>query len=644
MFIKTVVIFIAASTFFYPQGINDTVIVVGDTLITTDTTLVSDSSTIDDSVIHHDTVIYFPKNLYHNSFLIQRDVLLRNDYRYSGDLIEPFQFNFIKNLGTPGQPHETFIYGVGFDGISYLQDGILINDRLHNILDLNFVQSEDIEAIEITPSPRGFLYGPINNPVTVNFITRDFIPAQPYSRIKYYQGPYGEAMVDGSFNALFSRNFQFSFDVTNRKYDSSYTNTSFSAWQAKVRAKYFFNNNFYLTASYNYLTKTTGRWGGVDADSILRSDVPLENLLYETDFAPVNNRFGIQDYLLHSSSLRMTSVQSEVSRTELTLYQQFKESKLNDIYNTEFDNTTLGINLNQKFGIKPFSFSADLIYEQNKLESWYSGSNILIFFPYSKRNLNFFSFSGMVSVNLIDDLIPSVYYKFNGITSSFGESSSTDNSGSGIGADLKYNPFDNYSLYIGYSSFDKTFYADRKTNVFESGLMYKTENHFVDLKYFRRDNTNIFAITGLTFIPQYPIEIGNISGIGFSADIKYWNLQFETQTSAYFANEGDLYSLPDIRFVGGLYFRGNLFEDNLNLKAGLKFTYTGEIISVTENYGLRRVDSSNKLDFILSGEIRKAAIIYFAIENIIDKQYYITPYYPMPGISFRFGLAWEFLN
>jgi outer membrane receptor protein involved in Fe transport len=217
-------------------------------------------------------------------------VFLRNDYTYTGNLIEPFQFNFIRNLGTPGQANETFIYGVGIDGISYLQDGILINDRKDNLLDLNLVQSEDIETIEILPSPRGFLYSPFNNPVTVNFITRDFIPSQPYSRIKYYQGPYGEAMVDGGFNALFSRNFLFSFDVTNRKYDSSYTNTAFSTWMAKVRARYYFTSNLYLSATYNYVDKQTGNWQGVDADSILRSGIPLDDLLYEPDFAPVINR------------------------------------------------------------------------------------------------------------------------------------------------------------------------------------------------------------------------------------------------------------------------------------------------------------------------------------------------------------------
>ncbi|MFO7526389.1 MAG: putative porin, partial [Ignavibacteriaceae bacterium] len=103
-------------------------------------------------------------------------------------------------------------------------------------------------------------------------------------------------------------------------------------------------------------------------------------------------------------------------------------------------------------------------------------------------------------------------------------------------------------------------------------------------------------------------------------------------------------TVPEYSFNVGLYFRGNLFEDNLNLKSGLKFSYIGEHISPTNWIGRFKVDQAYRLDFILSGEIRKAAIVYFTIENLLDRKYYITPYYPMPGISLRFGLAWEFLN
>lgn len=643
MFVKTIIVFIAASTFLYPQGINDTTFIVGDTLLTTDTTVVSDSLFIVDSVVHYDTVIYFPRSFYQNSFKIERKIFLRNDYRYTGDLIEPFQFNFIRNLGTPGQANETFIYGVGFDGISFLQDGILLNDRRLNFLDLNLVQSEDIETIEILPSPRGFLYSPVNNPVTVNFITRDFIPAQPYSRIKYYQGPYGEAMVDGSFNALISRNFQFSFDVTNRKYDSSYTNTGFSTWMAKVRARYYFANNMYLSATYNYADKQTGNWQGVDADSILRSGISLDDLLFEPDFAPVINSFRKRNDLLHKTSLRFTSVQSENSRTELTLYHLFRESRF-DL--SEFDNTTTGLNLYQNFEFSPFKLHASLTYEENNFENWYRGNTIIPAF-YGKWNQNFFALSGSISLDFLEDITPTVFGKFNGISKGYNDSDTHDESLIGYGTDISYKLTGSLRLYIGYSEFEIAKHVDKKTNNFEVGITYITENYSADLKYFARNNTNIILETPLEFLDNY--RYFDLRGIGLSSDVKFWVFQFESSLSAYFPVEQNLYQIPEFNLRSGLYFRGFLFEENLNLKSGLRFSYLGELNAFTGEYpsynvSNQLVEPSYKLDFIVSGEIRKAAIIYFTIENLLDRKYFVTPYYPMPGISLRFGLAWEFLN
>lgn len=642
--LRILLVFTINSCVIFSQEKTDTSKIIIDSTFISDSLEIIDSLSKSDSIVVLDTAITFPNYIYEHSFHIKRKDFLRNDYRYPGNLIETFHFNFIKDLGIIGQPNETFIYGVGFNGIGYLMDGVLYNDRRLNSLDLNKIQSEDIETIEIVPSPRGFLFSPWNNPVIVNFITRDFIPKEPYSRIKYYQGPDGEAMVDGSFNAVVSKRLLFAFNITNRKYDSSYTNTDFSTWMAKLKAQYYFTNNLYLTASYNYVDKKNGLWQGVNADSIIQLQVPLNDLLYEPDFAPVNSPFKRQKDLLHNSSLRLTSIQNEKSKTEITLYHRFNESITEDFYRHEYDNTTAGLNINQHLGLRLISFYADLNYEQNKLETWNTGSDIIINFPYTKSNLNLFSLSGIASLNLIENFTPSVFYKFNGISSKYDESNPAEYRSSGFGADLSYKPINQITLYAGYSIFDKSFYKDDKTNVYEAGVKYEADNYFADLRYFRRDNTNIFISSGTpTLLPEI-YKVGNLSGIGLSGSLKYWYMQIETQTSAYFANEGILYNLPELTFIGGLYFRGNLFENNLDLKAGIKFTYTGEINSFTNEYGLIKVDPSNRIDFILSGEIRKAAIIYFTWENLADNQYFITPYYPMPGRSIRFGLAWELFN
>ncbi|WP_407930378.1 putative porin, partial [Ignavibacterium album] len=87
-----------------------------------------------------------------------------------------------------------------------------------------------------------------------------------------------------------------------------------------------------------------------------------------------------------------------------------------------------------------------------------------------------------------------------------------------------------------------------------------------------------------------------------------------------------------------------LFDNNLDLKAGFIFTYFGKQNFSSVETRIIKVPSVSRLDFSLAGEVRKAAIVYFIIENIFDKKYYLTPYYPMPERNFRFGIAWEFLN
>jgi len=100
-----------------------------------------------------------------------------------------------------------------------------------------------------------------------------------------------------------------------------------------------------------------------------------------------------------------------------------------------------------------------------------------------------------------------------------------------------------------------------------------------------------------------------------------------------------------LQFIGGLYITGLFFNDNLDLKTGFVFYYTGQINSSESIWqGSTTVDPTNKLDFTLAGEIKKVAIFYFIWENIYYNQYYITPYYPMPDGNIRFGIAWELFN
>ena len=144
-------------------------------------------------------------------------------------------------------------------------------------------------------------------------------------------------------------------------------------------------------------------------------------------------------------------------------------------------------------------------------------------------------------------------------------------------------------------------------------------------------------------VPGSHIELPykSIAGIGINLNYHFCKLLIETNTSHYFNKKDHVSTVPpDVLFTGGIYLNDMFFEDNLYFKCGFIFYYTGKFkpnISID-------VDPSNRLDFSLTGEIKKVAIVYFVWENLFNNQYYIAPYYPMPERSIRFGVAWELFN
>src|SRR3972149_1269552 len=255
-----------------------------------------------------------------NSNFISHQQILKSDYRYAGDILNNFSFNFTRDFGFTGQPNETLIYGAGFNGISYFEDGILYNNRFINSLDLNLVQTESIDSIEIVPLPRGFLYGPYNNSVSVNFIHKDFLSRQPYTRIKYYQGPSGEAMIDGFFNAWLYKKLNASFDITNRKTDDRYTNSSFSLCQSRLKLKYLLSDKINVIGSFYYVTSKTGLNGGVDLSQITGTQSEINSVIYDEVLAPVVYTNRIEQTRQINYSVTLLGKFTDNSNTDLTFY------------------------------------------------------------------------------------------------------------------------------------------------------------------------------------------------------------------------------------------------------------------------------------------------------------------------------------
>jgi len=587
--------------------------------------------------------LYYQPFSYQSTFIRRTDIL-RNDYRYTGDFLKLFPFSFERSYGFIGQPNDIYLYGERSNATNYFIDGVPISSTLFYSLDFNHIQNEDIDSIEIIPLPRGFMYGFSTNPVSVNFISKDIIPTKPYSRIKYYEGPFGEAFIDGIFSMHLFKDLIASVDITNRKVDDSYKNSAFSIWQLNSKLRYILSDDVNLIGSYYFSKSETGINGGVNVDVIRQTTQDINSILYNATRAPVYYENNSLDSKRHNFGLKLLAEPFENAYSVISLYYKFYQNDYNASYNLGNSKSTakdkiLGVLLDQRFSFDPIQLSLQTGYQSLKHNPMYTSSDSLdLGFLLDNSTLDYKTFfiSPILSFALLDSVfVPSIYFKYADIlqrNSSFGME--TQEKFNGFGTDLSIFLNENYGFYFGYSKFDDNYFVSEKIKTIEFTLSYKDGNN--------RFSTGLF---------NKKSSATNLWGIGLNGSYLIWKVELEGRLSQYFVEKGSLevINMPETKVTVGIYYKDLLFNSNLDLKTGFLAYYTGKQnlrYLPIPHWGTLYddVNASLTIDFTISAEIQKAAIVYFTWENLLNKKYYITPYYPMLGRNIRFGVAWEILN
>lgn len=623
-------------------------------------------------------------------FILQKEKLNYTDYRTTADYFRQSTFGFNRDLGIVGQPSEVMLYGQGFNNISFINNGIDITNRLQNSFDLNLFQSESIDSIEVFPLVQGFFYSNINNIASINFISKDFNTKQPYSRIKFYQAPFEEGMFDGIFSSNFGPRLSTFFEITNQSTDLRYSNTDYSFWTGLIRLRYLLNENINLNFSYNYSQTNQQLYGGVDADSIknLYSPDQFTEVLFSADAAPVRFSDRYHKVRNHSFVLDLTAKISDNDLLNFSLYSiaGLTEFRQNEYNKSSLDNMAVITNNNryETYGAKLFyvhnfsfiSYSSINLIEENKLSSYgnlirrdltnFSSAHKFLFFP----NSNFISAS-----------VFGKYLNYDG----------ENNSGYGFDGTLYISK--QIKLYGGFSSFDKphsifeniphqiisddistdspSLGKSKNTNI-ELKLFYSSDALNLSLGFFSQSQ-NDKLISGIVSRDSskkdqavyFGRRDGLIKGFNLNIDFTIWKLLFHSNTSYYFDSESrSEFGIPEFTSNGGIYYIDTLFNNNLKLKTGINYYsigsrnhiyfdfekgistpyiidnyYNGSIINSFEYFS-----PEFEFDFFFSGKIQDRAIIYFVFENLLNRQYFIVPYFPKQERGIRFGVAWEFLD
>ncbi len=614
----------------------DTLITISDSSLVAQDSLEYDSTlvSIKDSVVKVDTLYpLYQKPFYNGSSFIKHETIELLDYRYTGNLFTPLGFAFLKDKGMIGQPNDLILYGINSYNTAFFSDGILQNNRYTKFLDLNLIQSELIDSIEVLPLPRGFLYGPSNYIASVNFIERDILTPAPYTRIKYYEGPEGEAFVDGIFSSTFLNMFNLSFDISNRNFDGIYDNSDFSIWQANIKLKYFLSNSINLTGSYSLVSSDLGYFGGIDADSAAELSGNINSILYDPNFAPVVYPTLRQESKWDKFKLRGLGKFGSFN-TDLSIYYSETREKYSGVPSSDdIQFYTTGVSLKQSFSASKFRLELNGVYEKRELKYYYS-----FFINDSTKDLglmssgyNISSVSPVISFFLLDSLItPSVFFKVSNIG---------NNSETGLGADVSIKVLSFLKFYAGISSLK--YRSNFGRDLFEIAGIINLGMFSADLRYYKM--TDDFPIDNsiypTSFIIHLPDKnIGSLNGFSASINFEFWKIFLEERFNhnSYSDVFPDEKQLIKMHLQSGIFYKDILFNTNLDLKTGFVLKYF--------DFYSDDFESAMQVDFTLAGIIQKVAIVYFSWENLFDEQFFIVPYYPMRERGIRFGLSWELFN
>lgn len=607
---------------------------------------------------------------YRKENVMRRNGLQKLDTRYTGDLFSYIPFGFVRDLGSIGQPNEVVIYGNGFGNSSYLVNGISTNNRLTNSLDLNLFQSESVDSIEIIPLPQGFLYNEMNNPATINFISRDFHTSKPYNRIRFYQAPNEEGFFDGIFSSNFSRRLSLYTELTHQSTDPKYKNTDYGLWAGSVRIRYLLNNSFNIIGGYSYYQSNVGLNGGVDLDSIKRVTPAsqVEDILFSSIQAPVNYIDRYQKVSSHNLNVRLLANLIGNKPTDLTLYYQsslieFRQNENTNpvpsawrwdspwrydriIHDNEYN--TYGAKVSQRFETDLLKIYTEALYESTQLNT-----------PLVKRDNRLNTFSTLAKASLLfgsdeQKIIPSLFGKYLNYD---GESYL------GAGADLSWLINKNFSAYAGLSKYQRPF---NHLRLIINGIpLIDNQSDYTIIETRIGYKNNSFNVSAGYFLQELVSKVTNdktLQGLNLKFDWHLWKILLSTNSTYYFIQDDkDNFPLPDFTSNGGIYYIDTLFNSNLKLKAGINYwlvgnrnynfinfetleitkwiTTSGDIIPPYVN-----VKPSVQFDFFLAGKIQDAATIYLVFENLLNEKYYIVPYYPKQERGLRLGVAWEFLD
>jgi outer membrane cobalamin receptor len=600
-----------------------------------------------------------------SSQYISRDDLHWVAYQSLAGILGTFPGVYIRDQASPGQYDQIVFHGADWRSIAVTQNGRVLNDPASGVFNLSSFSAEYADRIEFISGPRAFLYGFNSAGATINLITKNYNSNRPFTKINYAEGPYNYGYSDGTFSQNVSRKVNVTFGFQHLGTDGRYLNSASDNWNIRGKIRYNPVKNLNIILSEYFTSDFLEMNGGVDIE---KSGTVLA---FQPQLATMKNTDSYEKITRHDLDLSLvgTLLGDTINVSTLSFYYSHTLREYRDEENRAFPN-----------GIFILS---------DHTSSWMGGSLTQNFDAEFTRlslgaNLELRQIEGSPNLGRRRDIIASAYGKDdillgNAVTVSgygrYDDYLGTTYLGIGSDATLRITPsltvFGGASVSNRMPNYQELYWADSTVN--RSGSIGAERHLYVEagalvsfprksnlrLALFHRTIHNPIVISSLPGTFVFPgVLFGNGSdintdGIEATMRLRFWHLDFEGKATYTAQRSGGarIDDIPQLVADGGIYFWDALFNDKLELKAGARgffrtrhqgSSFNPEVITYVPNQ-LTRLGVASAFDLLLLAHIGDA-YIHIVWENVVNVQYFTTPYFVANDRGVRFGVSWEFLD
>lgn len=615
-----------------------------------------------------------------NSKKIDKNLLNRSNFFSPIHLIDYETNSFLVDLGLPSNFYELSILQSDNRSNSIFVNELQLNEPLTNLVDLRDIRFDEFEAIDIIFPTRSFLLSRFNDKNAIIFDEWKRYSPIPLSRIRYIEAPYDNLFFDGMFNVNISPKYNFEFGVTKHNAFGRFINSEKDLWAGKLKLTHYFSNHFNFGLVYRY-SKSLVRFNeGININNpFITQGQTINDILYDNQRAIAVNDDAYHKWTTHLVDLSGLLKIDEISKTQLNFY--FNQS-LREYRDNEGKADSIRVFDNHWSKVLAVSLKENIQFHFNKIETKAKYERVIIQSPFFFNKVidDLLSVYTIYEMDFSQKFTPAFYAKFNHIKG-------TDKKLFSYGSDLTINLSNNTNLVFGASKFQKIYSYDERyfynfnlsdfisdIFLFSGKFSFSKAPLNIFTEFYYREENHPVTINGFYNIEQgnslYNYPFDKIIAYGLKSDLSFSLWKLNSKTSFIYndnqitLNGRNYHKLIYPRYQGQLeiFYRDIFFKSSLDLLIGFRIkvfsSFAGRSLSPSKllfadvrtyndsliNFGLMSIPANFTIDLVASGRIKEAAIVYLSIENLLDRKFYLIPYYPTNDIQFRFGIAWEFYD